>query len=255
MSFEPITRLDGKVVVITGGKGAVGLATATRLASLGARIVSLDRQGLDQVQALLNTLPHAAERQHFALTASVTDSAALKAAAEAVKARAGRCDILINSAGFTQAVAAKDLEGLSDELFDAILSTNLRGAFAAIRAFEPLLRSSGDGLVVNVSSIAAFTGVGSNLAYAAAKAGLDVLTKALGKSLAPHIRVLAVSPGVVDSSFVPGRGADFNDKVAPTIPLGRIGQVQDIASAIEACATTLRFATGARLVIDGGRSL
>ncbi len=255
MSFEPTARLDGKVAVITGGKGAIGFATAQRLAALGARIVSLDRQGQAQVQALMDTLPNAEKLQHLALTASVTDSAALKAAAEAVRQRAGRCDILINSAGFTKAVAAKDLEGLTDELFDNVLSTNLRGAFAAIRAFEPLLRASGDGLVVNVSSIAAFTGTGSNIAYAAAKAGMDVMTKALGKALAPHIRLLAVSPGVVDSTFVPGRGADFNDKVAPTIPLGRIGQVQDIASAIEACATTLRFATGARLVIDGGRSL
>jgi len=64
-----------------------------------------------------------------------------------------------------------------------------------------------------------------------------------------------VSPGVVDSSFVPGRGADFNDKAAATIPLKRIGTVEDIASAIEACATTMRFATGARFVVDGGRSL
>jgi 3-oxoacyl-[acyl-carrier protein] reductase len=89
----------------------------------------------------------------------------------------------------------------------------------------------------------------------AAKAGLDALTKSLGKSLAPQVRVLCVSPGVVDSPFVPGRGADFNAKTAGTVPLGRVGQVEDIASAIEACATTLRFATGARFVVDGGRCL
>ena len=127
--------------------------------------------------------------------------------------------------------------------------------FATIRAFTPLLKANSDGLIVNVSSIAGFTGAGSNLAYAAAKAGVDVLTKALAKTLAPHVRVLAVSPGVVDSSFVPGRGADFNEKAAATIPLKRIGHVDDTASAIEACATTLRFATGSRFVVDGGRSL
>ena len=86
-------------------------------------------------------------------------------------------------------------------------------------------------------------------------AGVDVLTKSLAKALAPQVRVIAVSPGVVDSSFVPGRGADFNEKAAATIPLKRIGTVEDIASAIEACATTMRFATGARFVVDGGRSL
>jgi NAD(P)-dependent dehydrogenase (short-subunit alcohol dehydrogenase family) len=179
----------------------------------------------------------------------------LNAAAKAVQERAGRCDILVNSAGFTQPVAAHDLEGLTDALFDEVVQTNLRGVFATIRAFAPLLKASGDGLVVNVSSIAGFTGSGSNLAYAAAKAGVDVMTKGLAKALAPQIRVLAVSPGVVDSGFVPGRGADFNEKAAATIPLKRIGHVEDTASAIEACATTLRFATGSRFVIDGGRSL
>ncbi|MSQ57111.1 MAG: SDR family oxidoreductase, partial [Limnohabitans sp.] len=184
-----------------------------------------------------------------------TDTDSLKNAAKQIELEMKRCDILINSAGFTKAIAHYDLETLSDELFDGILKTNLRGVFSTIRAFTPLLKANGDGLIVNVSSIAGFTGTGSNVAYAAAKAGVDILTKSLAKSLAPHIRVIAVSPGVVDSSFVPGRGADFNNKAAATIPLKRIGHVDDIASAIEACATTLRFATGSRFVIDGGRSL
>ena len=255
MSFETQDTLDGKVVVITGGKGAIGMATAIRLAARGARIVSLDRSDIAAVQAGLQALPHAATAQHFAVTASITDGASLLAAAEQVKALAGRCDILINSAGHTRAVPPGDLEGLSDELFDSIMSANLRGVFSTIRAFAPLLKATGDGLIVNVSSIAGFTGTGSNLAYVAAKAGLDVLTKSLAKALAPHVRVLAVSPGVVDTSFVPGRGADFNAKAAATIPLGRIGTAEDIAAAIEACATSLRFATGTRFVIDGGRSL
>jgi 3-oxoacyl-[acyl-carrier protein] reductase len=81
------------------------------------------------------------------------------------------------------------------------------------------------------------------------------LTQSLAKVLAPQVRVLAVSPGVVDTSFVPGRGTDFNTKAAATIPLARIGTAEDIAAAIDACATSLRFATGTRFVIDGGRSL
>ena len=255
MSFEPISQLNSHVAVITGGKGAIGLATARRLAALGARIVSIDRSEPEKVQALLDALPQVASGPHMALTASITDSAALNAAAKEVKQRAGRCDILVNSAGFTKPVAANDLKRLTDELFDEVVQTNLRGVFSTIRAFTPLLQASGDGLIVNVSSIAGFTGAGSNLAYAAAKAGVDLLTKSLAKALAPQIRVLAVSPGVVDSSFVPGRGADFNEKAAATIPLKRIGHVEDTASAIEACATTMRFATGSRFVVDGGRSL
>jgi NAD(P)-dependent dehydrogenase (short-subunit alcohol dehydrogenase family) len=254
MSFEPQTRLDGKVAVITGGKGAIGICSARRLATLGARIVSIDRNP-HGVQALLDGLPQVVSGPHLSLHASITDSVALLAAAAAVNAKMGRCDILINSAGFTQPVAPADLEGLTDALFDDVVQTNLRGVFSTIRAFTPLLKASGDGLIVNVSSIAGITGSGSNLAYAAAKAGLDILTKSLARALAPQVRVLAVSPGVVDSTFVPGRGADFNDKAAATIPLKRIGHVEDIASAIEACATTLRFATGSRFVIDGGRSL
>ena len=255
MSFEPISQLNGHVAVITGGKGAIGLATARRLAALGARIVSIDRSEPEKVQALLDALPQVASGPHMALTASITDSAALNAAAKEVKQRAGRCDILVNSAGFTKPVAANDLEGLTDELFDEVVQTNLRGVFSTIRAFTPLLQASGDGLIVNVSSIAGFTGAGSNLAYAAAKAGVDLLTKSLAKALAPQIRVLAVSPGVVDSSFVPGRGADFNEKAAATIPLKRIGHVDDIGAAVQACATTLRYATGTRIVVDGGRHL
>jgi 3-oxoacyl-[acyl-carrier protein] reductase len=255
MSFEPVSKLDGRVAVITGGKGAIGWATAKRLAALGARIVSIDRSEPEKVQTLLDTLPKVTSGAHFALTASITDSAALNVAAEAVKQRAGRCDILVNSAGFTKPVAANDLEGLTDALFDEVVQTNLRGVFATIRAFTPLLKANGDGLIVNVSSIAGITGSGSNLAYAAAKAGVDLLTKALGKALAPQIRVIAVSPGVVDSTFVPGRGAEFNEKAAATIPLKRIGHVDDTAAAIEACATTMRFATGSRFVVDGGRSL
>jgi 3-oxoacyl-[acyl-carrier protein] reductase len=265
MSFEPTNRLDGKVAVITGGKGAIGWATAQRLAARGARIVSLNRRDTAAVQAQLDTLAVADTLQrfavghpavkHFAVQASITDGASLVAAAREVATRAGRCDILVNCAGFTKAVPPGDLDGLSDELFDQIITANLRGVFSTIRAFTPLLKASGDGLIVNVSSIAGFTGNGSNLAYVAAKAGLDILTQSLAKVLAPQVRVLAVSPGVVDTSFVPGRGTDFNTKAAATIPLARIGTADDIAAAIEACTTQLRFATGTRFVIDGGRSL
>ena len=90
MTFEPVSKLDGHVAVITGGKGAIGWATAKRLAALGARIVSIDRSEPEKVQALLDTLPKVASGPHFALTASITDTAALNAAAEAVKQRAGR---------------------------------------------------------------------------------------------------------------------------------------------------------------------
>jgi 3-oxoacyl-[acyl-carrier protein] reductase len=136
-----------------------------------------------------------------------------------------------------------------------MFAVNWRGQFAAIRAFAPMLKASGDGLIVSVSSIAGRTGVGSSIAYCAAKAGIDVMTKSLARALAPEVRVLAVAPGVVDTGFVPGRGPDFNAKIAASTPLGRVGSARDVARAILACATSLQFSTGTTIVLDGGRSL
>lgn len=251
-TFAPRDRLDGETVVITGGTGAIGAATARRAAALGARVVLLLRGSVDAAATTIATLSGSG---HGAVTASVTDSASLAAAADAVTARWGAASVLINCAGFTRPVPPSDLDGLTDELIDEMFAVNWRGSFAAIRAFVPQMKSRGDAVIVNVSSIAAFTGLGSNLAYAAAKAGTDAMTKALAKSLAPGIRCLAVSPGVVDTGFVPGRGADFNDKVAASIPLRRVGTADDVAAAIAACCTTLRYATGSVIVADGGRHL
>ncbi len=169
--------------------------------------------------------------------------------------RYGRLDILVNAVGFTKPVPHAALDQLDDDLIDRMFQVNWRGAFAAVRTFAPLLKASGDGLVVSISSISAFTAVGSSIAYCAAKAGIDVMTKALARALAPEVRVLAVSPGVVDTEFVPGRGADFNDKVASTTPLRRIARPEDIAAGILACATHLGFSTGTTIIVDGGRSL
>ncbi len=255
-SFAPRERLDGEVAVITGGAGAIGGATARRLAALGARVVLLQRGALEAAHALLAELPGQGEgRDHFALRASVTDSAALADAAAQVAQRTGGATLLVNAAGFTKPVPAANLDALDDALIDAVFAVTWRGSFAAIRAFAPQLKASGDGLVVNVSSIAAFTGLGSNLAYAAAKAGMDATTRALAKTLAPQVRVLAVSPGVVDTPFVAGRDAGFNERVGATLPLRRVGVADDVAAAIVACATSLRYATGSVFVVDGGRHL
>lgn len=251
-SFAPRDRLDGEVAVITGGLGAIGLATARRLAALGARVALLQRGHPHAADEALRALPGDG---HFAVAASVTDSASLAAAADEVRRRSGGATMLVNSAGFTRPVAAADLDGLDDALIDEVFAVTWRGSVAAIRAFAPQLKACGEALVVNVSSIAAFTGLGSNLAYAAAKAGIDATTKALAKTLGPQIRVLAVSPGVVDTAFVPGRDAGFNERVGATLPLRRVGVADDVAAAIVACATTLRYATGSILVVDGGRHL
>lgn len=246
-------ELANKTAVIFGGTGAIGAATARRLALLGANIELVCRPaGLAEARALLASLP---PRRHHVTTLDITDSAALLALREELSERVGTVHILVNSAGFTQPVPHADLDGLTDALIDEILTVNWRAQFAAIRALAPLLKRSGDGVIVSLSSIAGVTGVGSNIAYCAAKAGIDVMTKSLARVLAPEVRVLAIAPGVVDSDFVPGRGAEFTDKVSATTPLKRIATADEIAQAVTACCTLLGYATGNVIQIDGGRSL
>jgi 3-oxoacyl-[acyl-carrier protein] reductase len=244
--------LAGQVAVIAGGTGGIGFATAKRLAAAGARIVLLTRADLARAEAMVSELPG---KEHGAVVAQLDDSASLREAVAAVSARWGRTDILVNSGGFTKAVPHNDLDALDDALIDAIFVANWRIPFATIRAFAPLLRASGNGLVVNISSIAATTGIGSNVAYCASKAGLDIMANSLGRALAPEIRIVSVSPGAVDTTFVPGRDAAWNAKQASTTPLKRIGTPDDVAAVVEACACTLKFVTGTTIQVDGGRHL
>ena len=247
--------LDGKVALVVGGSGAIGAATCRMLAEGGATVVLTHKRGersAEVASGILKELPGAG---HSAHPADVAGTASLLRVRDAIAERHGRLDILVNAAGFTKPVPHADLEALDDELIDRMFQVNWRGQFAAIRTFAPLLKRSGDGLIVSISSISAFTGVGSSIAYCAAKAGIDVMTKALARVLAPEVRVLAVSPGVVDTHFVPGRGANFNDKVSASTPLRRIAQADDIAAAITACATMLGYSTGHIVQVDGGRAI
>jgi 3-oxoacyl-[acyl-carrier protein] reductase len=247
--------LDGKVALILGGSGAIGRETAVRLAEAGAQVAITHTPGdakAEEAAAVVGALPGAG---HGAYCADVAETATLSALNAAIEARHGRLDILINAAGFTVPVAHGDLEGLTDDLIDRLFAVNWRGQFAAVRTFAPLLKASGDGLIVNLSSIAGFTGAGSSIAYCAAKAGIDVMTKSLARALAPEVRVLAVSPGVIDTAFVPGRDAQFNARTAATTPLRRLGTADDVARAIVACATHLTYSTGHIVQVDGGRAL
>ena len=246
-----LSSLSGKVAVILGGTGGIGLATGNALAQLGASVVLTGRKR-DSAYSAAAALPAG---NHLGAVAEIGDTASLNKLAGEVSHHYGRIDILVNTAGFTRAIPHADLDALDDALIDELFAINWRGQFAAIRAFAPHLRANGDGLVVNVGSIAGRTGQGSNVAYCAAKAGLDIMTVSLGRALAPAIRVLNVSPGVVDTGFVLGRDDTFNERAARTTPLRRIGQAQDVADAIVACATSLRFATGTTIVVDGGRQL
>jgi 3-oxoacyl-[acyl-carrier protein] reductase len=245
--------LAGKTALVVGGAGAIGAAVSRMLAGAGAKVAITQRPGAGEEAALIvQSLPGGG---HAWFEADVADTATLLALRGAIQDRFGRLDILINAAGFTNPVPHADLDALTDELIDRMFQVNWRGQFATIRTFAPMLKASGDGVIVSLSSIAGFTGVGSSIAYCAAKAGIDVMTKSLARVLAPEVRVLAVSPGVVDTAFVPGRGADFNGKVAASTPLRRIGTAEDVAAAIMACVTMLGYSTGHIIQADGGRAL
>lgn len=244
--------LANKVAVITGGSSGIGAACARALAAEGARIVVGYHRGRDRAQALLAELPGA---RHAALAVALDGTASHEPFAQRVQRDMGRADILVNSAGYTQRIPHVDLAQMDAALFNEILSANAGGPFSITRALLPLLRDSGNGLVVNISSVSAFTGSGSNLAYCAAKAALDTLTISLARAFGPQVRFLSVSPASVDTGFVEGRSREELQRKAAKTPLGRIVTPEDVARAVLACATHLKTATGTRIVVDGGHTL
>jgi 3-oxoacyl-[acyl-carrier protein] reductase len=244
--------LTGKVAVITGGSSGIGAASARRLAEQGATIAIGYNSGRDRAEALAASLPGGS---HLPVHIPMTDSAAIRAAASEVEAKLGRCDVLVNSAGTTRAVPHGDLEALDDETFDRILVTNVRGPFSTIRAFAPLLKRSGDGVIINISSLAALNGLGSSIAYASSKAALDTMGMALARVLGPEIRIIGVSPAGVDTDFVPGRSREAVAKQAASSPLKTVTQPDDVALAVVSAVTHLRLTTGSILLVDGGKHL
>ena len=250
-----IHSLAGKAALVIGGAGGIGAASAKLLAEAGAKLALTHRPGkeaADRAAPLIKALPG---EGHIAIPADVANTRTLIAARDQIERGFGRLDILVNSAGFTKPIPHGDLDALDDDVIDRMFAVNWRGQFAAIRTFAPMLKASGDGLVVNISSIAALNGAGSNIAYGAAKAGIDVMGKSLARALAPQVRVMTVSPGVVSTGFVPGRGAEFNEKAAASTPLKRVAIAEDVADAVLACATHLSYSTGTTIIVDGGRSL
>jgi 3-oxoacyl-[acyl-carrier protein] reductase len=244
--------LVGKVALVTGGSSGIGAATVRMLAAAGANVVVGYNNGLDRARTLIESLPPA---KHLAQRIVLDDAATVRSAAAAIRETYGRADILVNSAGFTRPIPHADLDALDDAFMDRMLIANVRGPFSVIRALTPLLRASGDGVIVNVSSISGFTGSGSSIAYCAAKGALDTMSLALARALGPEIRVLCVSPAAVATDFVAGRDRAALEKQAQAVPLRRVVEPEDVARAIIACITHLTAATGTTIVVDAGRHL
>ena len=245
------SALSGKVALVTGGAGGIGAVISHQLAAAGARVVITYRENRERAEALIAALPGSG---HRVSSASVLDSPALGALAAEIASDYGRLDILVNNAGVTRVVPHADLDGLDDATFDHILSTNVRGSFACVRAFQSLLAAN-HGVVVNISSIAGNTAVGSSIAYCASKAAIDNMTRSLARALAPNIRVLSVAPGWVEGEYASRADPAYLQAQIDRSPLGRIARPDDVAQAVLAACTLLGFTTGAIIPVDGGRPL
>lgn len=245
MSYESINSLSGYTCVVTGASGGVGFSVVERFASLGAKVVAISRTDITERMKTISNQ----ELHHVSYCCDIRDSVQLTAISKEI----GNCDILVNSAGSSKNIPHNQLELLSDEYFDEILTNNLRAVYTTIRTFVPLLKNSSNGLIINISSAAAIRTGGSNIAYAAAKAGVESMTKNLALSLAP-MRVMSICPGAMDTGFLDLPQAFF-DRVASVTPLKRTPTVEDVSNTVEALCTTMRYTTGTTILLDGGRLL
>jgi len=192
--------------------------------------------------------------QALALAGNVAQDAEVRAMIAECRATWGRLDVVVNNAGTTHFIDHVNLEAVTDQVWDDILSVNLKGAFQVCRAAIPLLRESGGGAIVNVASVAGVSGAGSSIPYAASKGALITLTKSLAKAFAPEIRVNAVCPGVIVSRWLADH-QEMIDAALKVTPLGKASSTDDIADVITFLACDAQNMTGQALVIDGGRTI
>jgi 3-oxoacyl-[acyl-carrier protein] reductase len=242
--------MTGQVAVVTGAVGGIGSAICRRLAAAGAGVVLLDVKDEEKMNEAAQSLPGG---NHLGLSASITDSTSLKVVAAKIAERYGTIDLLVNNAGITRPVPHTDLEALDDDLIDTIFQVNWRGSFACIRAFKELLSNREGGVVVNISSIAGQTGIGSNVAYCASKAAINAMTISLGRALAPKIRVVSVSPGWVYGEYAKRVDPAYLQEQIDKTPLGRLATAEDVAETVLAVATMMPFTTSCIIPVDGGR--
>jgi len=241
-----------QIAVVTGAGGGIGSVISRRLAVEGAKIVLADIKTPEETQVIAKTLDG---EGHLVSQTHIDDSASCQHLSEKIEEKYGAVDLLVNCAGITTPIEHNDLDGLTDEWIDRIFQVNFRGAFAMVRALKPLLEKGDGGTVVNISSIAGVTGVGSNVAYCASKAALDSMTRSLGRALAPKIRVVSVSPGWVLGEYAKRLPQDYIQGQTDATPLKQLATPEDVAETVWAVHTKLTMMTGNIVPVDGGRPL
>jgi len=257
MSASQEKRLGGKVAVVTGSATGIGRESAIEFAREGADVViNYSRSEAEATQTRDDCA--ALGVRALLIQADCSKEDQVKQLVERASSELGGIDILVNNAGRTRFIPfqgmPESLNEITDEDWRAIFGLNVIGTFYATRACTPHMLKRGDGLIVNVSSVAGHTGAGSSIPYAVSKGAMTTLTKSLAKALAPTIRVNAVAPGIVTTRWVAGR-EDHVERYAKDTPMQRAATPEDVARVIVSFATHGTFLTGEVTVVDGGREM
>jgi 3-oxoacyl-[acyl-carrier protein] reductase len=245
-----------KVCVVTGSSSGIGAATVRLYAKNGWDVVvnySREAAPAEAVAAECRDLG----AQVLVVRADVAADADCRRVAAEVEGRFGRADVLVNNAGTTKFVAAKDLEGLDATDFQRICGINVIGPFQMVRALQPMLARQAGAAIVNVSSIAALIGAGSSLAYIASKGALNALTIGLARALGPQIRVNAIAPGLVETPWMKkGHGAESYaaavQRYRARAVLDAVMTPEDVAEAAWFLGAVAVKTTGEVLPLDAG---
>lgn len=243
-------NLQGKVAVVTGGSRGIGKAISLRLAAMGALVyinyVSRP-DAAEETQRMIETAGGKARILAF----NVADSEQIKNAFKQITDEAGKIDILVNNAGITRDGL---LARMKEEDWDDVLSTNLKGAFLCAKAVSKAMMKQRWGRIVNISSVIGFVGNAGQVNYAAAKAGLVGITKAMARELASrNITVNSVAPGYILTEMTDALPAEVQEQLKKEIPLASLGTPEDVAGAVAYLVSEDgRYLTGQTLHVNGG---
>lgn len=238
--------LNGKVAVITGGSRGLGEAISYNLASMGADIVIVDIGDPALAESVCERCRQEYNVNAKAYQCDVSNFDAVKETVALIKADFGTVHILVNNAGITRDGLAAMMK---EEDFDKVIAVNLKGAFNMIRHTSGLFIRNREGCIINIASVAGLMGNVGQCNYAASKAGLIGLTKTIAKELAPKgVRCNAIAPGFIATDMT---GNQTDNPLLKMIPLGKMGEAQDVADAASYLATA-KYVTGVVLRVDGG---